>query len=118
MSKKETVVCMECGTREELCWDLPTNRRLKEHRRCFTCDHFLALLEGFPKDSLRIDGGHYMVGPEDKSPNVFRGFGGRRFVIERFTGERIATTNLWHQGIIPEHLRERMPDNARFVKET
>lgn len=117
MSEKETLVCKECGAREKLHWDGPTNKRLKEKQRCFTCDHFLRLLEEWPTKSLRIDGGHYIVGPETPSNKTFRGFGGQCFRIERFTGERIVTTNLWHQGTIPEHLRERMPDNARFVKE-
>lgn len=48
----------------------------------------------------------------------FQGFAGRRFKI-RFldTGEEVVTTNLWHNGEVPEEFRDRLPDTAEFVKE-
>jgi len=69
----------------------------------------------------RIDGNHYIVGKED--PNLLndqKGFGGRRFVIRWKSGPHrgkvIETTNLWHQGRIPERFRDKLPDNAEFVE--
>lgn len=47
----------------------------------------------------------------------WQGFAGRRFRI-RFleTGEIIETTNLWHNGTIPDEFRDLLPDNAEFVE--
>lgn len=41
--------------------------------------------------------------------------GGRKFHIQMHDGQVIETTELWHQGTIPEHFRERLPDNANFL---
>ncbi len=48
----------------------------------------------------------------------FRGFGGREFRIRFYDGRTdVVTRNLWHQGIIPEHYRALLPDNAEWVTE-
>lgn len=67
---------------------------------------------------VRIKGEHYVIGNESDS-NVFRGYGGREFRI-KFTagphaGQIIETTNLWHQGTIPEAYCSALPDNAIFT---
>jgi len=45
-----------------------------------------------------------------------KGYGGRKFIIE-FFDERptITTHNLWHQGEIPPHFRDRLQDEANFI---
>ncbi len=62
----------------------------------------------------RVNGTHYIVGDED-APQSFRGFGGSLFLIQFDDGRRVATTNLWCQGEIPPALRDKLPDNAKFV---
>lgn len=65
---------------------------------------------------VRVNGFSYFIGPEEVH-SYFRGYGGRRFVIEFFDGRRIVTTNLWANGPIPEQFREILTDNARFITE-
>jgi hypothetical protein len=66
---------------------------------------------------LVIGGKHYRLGSEYEGSGAFKGHGGARFVIETADGTRVVTTNLWYQGEVPEHFRDRLPDNARFVEE-
>lgn len=69
------------------------------------------------RQTLRVDGVHYVVGHEELGHNEpqFRGFGGRKMVFELFDGTLIESTNIWCQGDIPTVYRDRLPDNARFV---
>lgn len=65
--------------------------------------------------ALVIEGHHYRLG--DENYQGMRGFGGRRHEIENIaTGERIVSTNLWYQGIIPPAFREQLPDSHRWVE--
>jgi hypothetical protein len=49
---------------------------------------------------------------ENEDTEHYRGFAGRRFVIRFHDGRIVETTNLWSNGIIPEHFRDRLLDNA------
>jgi hypothetical protein len=85
---------------------------------CYNCRYWLARMAE-PEDvwRVRINGRQYLVGPVESaySPDSCRGFEGKLFCIEFPDGRRISTRNLWHNGKIPAHFRDRMPDNARFV---
>src|SRR5437879_2254589 len=109
METKETssFTCRRCGKAVEDEFDTTPEDGL-----CFECQ-FWAMQKGEPV-GLVIEGKHYRVG---LGWGPFRGFGGRRFVIETFDGRRVETDDLWVQGDIPEHFRAEMPDNARFVRE-
>lgn len=48
----------------------------------------------------------------------FKGFGGRRFRIKFNNGEIIETTNLWHNGVIPDEFRNVLKDEAVFIETT
>lgn len=61
-----------------------------------------------------IDGHSYMIAPENSNFS-FRGFSGNKFKIKLENGRIIETTNLWHQGIIPEEFKESLKDNAEFI---
>jgi hypothetical protein len=63
----------------------------------------------------RINGVHYVIGKEDVS-YFWRGNGGHKFKIKFSDGEEITTTNLWHQGGIPEELKTILKDNAEWVE--
>ncbi len=63
---------------------------------------------------VRVDGVHYYIGNETQRGT--RGFGGAKFHIKFFDGREVITTNLWHNGTIPESHKELLPDNAIFLK--
>lgn len=67
--------------------------------------------EALDDEALIIDGECYHVEPEKK--HGVKGFGGREFTIQKADGEIIKTTNLWHQGEIPDYAYR--PDNAKFI---
>jgi hypothetical protein len=108
--------CVECGAEGD------ANRFLHnfaqsmfEKRLCFTCHHWVKLLElrDDPK-TVRAKNHHYRIGSEG---DPFPGFAGTKFGVKFTDGRVITTTNLWHQGEIPERFRARLPDNAEFVKD-
>lgn len=67
-----------------------------------------------PDRRVVVDANLYLIGDGARFGG-FRGFGGREFCIEFFDGRKVATRDLWHQGVIPPKWRELWPDNARFV---
>ncbi|MFD9950543.1 hypothetical protein ACFWYW_57555 [Nonomuraea sp. NPDC059023] len=67
-----------------------------------------------PAKRVVVDGEHYLI-CEETGQLRFRGFGGSRFHIEFFDGRRATTTNLMHQGTVPDRYRDLYPDNARFL---
>ena len=58
---------------------------------------------------------YYIANENDR--DSFRGFDGRKFIIKFNNGRQIITTNMWHNGTIPEKFRNRLPDNAIFIDE-
>ncbi len=110
--------CVDCGGLVTTNWMEKTKQRLIAANRCFTCDHWhgYALTKDNPSHHV-IDGHHYIVEPDaPKGTRGFVGFGGEQFTIER-DGRRIVTHNLWHQGEIPTHWRDRLPDTSCFVRD-
>lgn len=77
---------------------------------CFTKDFWNKALDD---EAIIVNGECYHIGPED-FPAIFRGFGGRKFVIQFNDGRKITTTNLWNQGEIPEEFHRE--DNAVILK--
>jgi hypothetical protein len=105
-------VCRECGEELEREWPMPDDATV-----CFRCEFWTMQHEA--GGGIIVDGRHYRVGPDSRDgwDGVFRGFGGRPFVVLLNDGRRIVTDNLWTQGVIPARFRGRLPDNARFVDE-
>lgn len=66
--------------------------------------------------SVRINGEHFMIGDDVPNPSQLKGHGGARFQIKFHDGRVVETTNLWHQGEIPKEFKDKLPDNADFVK--
>lgn len=87
---------------------------------CFNCSFWSGTVKAYNAgERIVIDGRMYFIGPEDK-PILFkhRGYGGNKFYIKKLsTEEIITTTNLWHNGKVPEIFRDQLMDNAEFVKE-
>ncbi len=62
---------------------------------------------------------HYRITP-DLSPSMSdcAGFAGALFRIRMLdSGKVIESRNLWRQGVIPPSWRDRLPDNAEFIRE-
>ena len=74
--------------------------------------------ENFWRDRLSdpttiiMDGNAYYVGDED-SKSSFRGFGGAAWYIRKNDGTSFKSTNLWHNGKIPEKYNAK--DNAKQI---
>lgn len=103
--------CVECGSLFSTRYIEEVKQKLLKANMCHHCDHFLGLIGR--KHGLRIGGQHYMGRAGEKGD----GCGGRTFRIRMLeTGEEFETSNLWHQGRIPTHFRDRLPDNAVFVQ--
>ena len=93
--------CVECDIRVQ-----------GEKSICHICAHWLDHIKRTADKRIVVNGSHYLVGPVG-------GFGGRKWIIEFLDSERegFTTNQLWYQGKIPSHFRDRIPDNARFVQE-
>jgi hypothetical protein len=68
---------------------------------------------------MTIIEGH-VYGPGNRTTGEMRGMAGRRFDIEYIepsanAGKRITTFDLWSGSTLPDRLRERFPDTARFL---
>lgn len=76
------------------------------------CFHTWFWKNALDDEAIIIDQNCYHAAPEHDNSG-FRGFGGRRFKIRMLSGKIIETTNLWHQGRIPDEFYRS--DNAEFV---
>lgn len=94
---------------------------------CSSCTHWDELIRNQHLNPeiifLRVNGRHYQTHLNDinKPPGKYSGFGGRKFVVKQIFNQGLPdvfyTCNMWTQGTIPEHYREKLPDNAEFVNE-
>ena len=112
-------VCKECG---EHYHPSMTGAKLRPDL-CFGCNFWMEKVEWSldPQEApycIRVNGAHYNVGAiNPKNFRGFAGYGGTQFNIKTFDGRYFSTRNMWHQGDIPEHFKDRLPDNAEFVSE-
>lgn len=89
--------------------------------KCFHCEFWEEKLELSKTDKQQIViQGHmfYIENELPKNSPMFRGFGGSVFYIRSISrpDEIIMTTNLWHNGKIPEKFfRERLPDTHEYT---
>lgn len=115
-----TVKCVECGEDDEAGYVEPIKSNMVKRSLCFTCLFWTEYVERYGQpDQAVVDFKHYVIGDEQQEGNRrWRGFGGSPFIIRFFDGRVVRSTNLWHQGEIPERFRERMPNNAEFQSVT
>jgi len=113
--------CKECG--EVIKWSFRNECEniivMKRDGVCFMCACCIVWLEIADEHTFVIDGVRYHdAGTVDRSKvGGFLGHGGRKFKIKKFTGETTETNNLWCQGDVPAHFKDRFPDNAEFVND-
>lgn len=108
------VVCPECKQK-----NLDQNYHKIRKNYCFSCNFWTDWMEDKKENIIRIDGNQYVIGKEPSENfrhKELLGFGGREFKIKKFDSDEIITThNLWYSGEIPQHFRERMPNNADWA---
>lgn len=70
---------------------------------------------------VRYNNYHYVIGPEAEGSFPWRGCGGAKHIAEFTTGHRkgskVISTNIWHQGDIPELLKDILKDNGIIKQE-
>lgn len=117
-----TYNCSKCGTTDiNPTYSEPYKSRMIARQMCFNCSHWTdydeVLANNHPRETI-IEGNVY--GPGSRTIGSFRGMGGRRFDIEYISpsihaGKRITTFDLWSGGKMPEWLRAKWPDTAKFL---
>jgi len=114
---KEDAYLCPCGK-----WDAPSNwsKNSLVDGMCFNCSFWEKLIRDAGDNSIRVGGTHYMVKWDaPMKPRGYQGsqgFAGSLFRIKHEDGRYVETNDLWFQGNIPERFRERLPDNAEFIK--
>ena len=114
--KEDSYAC-PCGK-----WEAPSNwsKNSLLDGLCFNCSFWEKLIRNAGDNSIRIDGVHYMANwDKPMKPRGYQGlqgFAGSLFRIKHEDGRYVETNDLWYQGNIPVQFRERLPDNAEFVK--
>jgi hypothetical protein len=92
-----------------------------ERGLCFYCNYDVDLAEQVARDHSRltiIDG--HLYTPGNATTGEFRGMAGRRFDIEYiepsvWAGHKITTFDLWSGPTMPDELRAKYSDTARFL---
>lgn len=118
--------CKECQTKIKLSYGEELNVELKKEQLCSTCHFWNNIVKEetnkilYNSDKNRrviIDGKcYYPNGYKTNTKKYMLGFSGKEFNIIMNDGTKILTNDLWYNGIIPTHFRNRLPDNAEFIK--
>lgn len=113
LDASQTLVCVLCRDEQELTFVDSVNEALESSGLCHRCFFWLrqsAVGGGVITDTYD----HYRIGPEPPEFGI-RGFGGREFTVTFTDGRSEVTRNLWHQGVVPDHLRVLFTPNATVV---
>ena len=113
--------CCKCGERARNTYSEPHRTNMLTRRLCWTCNYWVdqdTELSRKHRERTIIDGRIY--GPGNRTSGQFRGMAGRRFDIEYlppsiYAGQRITTFDLWAGSTLPDELRAKYPDTARFL---
>jgi hypothetical protein len=113
--------CKGCDKESSNTYVEPTRTRMLERLLCFACNYWREFEEKLESDHARmtiIDGRAYT--PGNRTSGEMRGMAGRRFDIEYIApsvhaGKRITTFDLWSGSDMPDRLKAKYPDTARFL---
>lgn len=110
--------CNECGVEDYIADYLSGEEKtiMDEESVCFDCAFWLNLYRNC-SESIIFDNCHYIDGGFSNDDSEFLGYAGDVFEIEMMDGKTIKTNNLWHQGEIPEHFRDRLKNNAKIISQ-
>lgn len=95
-------------------------QQLIERNLCFNCNFWHDKLIKYESNDPRvfvIEGVMYYRSNDEIDRGQFRGHGGRGFKIQKLDDEDeiIVTNNLWCNGDVPEHFKDKIKDNAKFI---
>lgn len=112
--------CKECGGVIKTNYLGKIGQTLKEKGLCFSCNHWVEIMED--KDNPRrhfVKGVSYWRKDYRNLPSHEQhvlGFSGSVFKVKTNSGEEYTTNDMWCNGNIPERFKDRLPDNAIFLK--
>lgn len=111
------MTCNLCGAKVEHELYSGFGPRMKRDKLCFTCVFWTEYVEqkGDPRQVI-VKGSHYWLGPDKPDqPDDWKGFGGTYYKILFNDGRVVETHDLWYQGVVPEHFKNKLADNAEFA---
>lgn len=116
---RASVECVECGEWSDVCFNSSTTESLWRRQVCFNCDFWLEKVRWATDPPAKyagriavVGGRHWVVGSRATGDKSHMGCGGREVTVRWHDGRVTSTNNLWGQGTIPEHFRDRLPDTA------
>lgn len=114
-------LCSGCGKGAANTFAEPSRTRMLERLLCWSCNFWRDFEAKVERDHphMTIIGGH-VYGPGSRTTGEMRGMAGRRFDIEFIApsvhaGKRITTFDLWSGSAMPDALKAKFPDTARFL---
>lgn len=113
--------CSECGALDRNTYCEPHRTDMLDRRLCWHCNYWRDFEVSLARDHLKmtiIDG--HVYGPGNRTSGPMRGMAGRRFDIEYIApsihaGKRVTTFDLWSGSTLPEKLKGKYPDTAKFL---
>lgn len=111
--------CSQCGKTARNSYCEPIRTEMLQWLLCFHCHYWRDFeLKTNPVRTTIIEG--HIYSPGNRTQGEWRGMAGRRFDIEYiepsvYAGQRCTTFDLWSGGAMPEELRIKFPDTARFL---
>lgn len=121
MAANEIVICQHCGY-PEIPARSAEGKSFIENQCCFGCWywlHYLGFANGTPVKSVIVKGTHYTNGGNQTNPQnkSWLGFGGAVWRFRKIGSDVVEeTNNMWHQGTIPNWLKERgVVDTHEFL---
>jgi len=113
---RECSCCRECGEGYSM-----EHTTRDNDGKCFSCSFWhqrWCRHKANPDTSFIVKGTAYMVcaEPEEGKRPIFQGFGGSKFDIYPHSGGHIVSHNVWCQGDVPDRFKDRLPNNAAFIK--
>lgn len=112
--------CLHCGSPidlENYNLKLPLPQIMQCKQLCFSCAYWIEKVNRPDPYRQIINGEYYVFFPNDMKIDL-AGHNKQTFYIMLNNGNVIRSRNVWHQGEIPLHLRELLPDTARFISRT
>lgn len=114
-------ICVRCGDEGRNTFMEPIGSRMLEKRICHSCDYWEQFEQKLEREhrGMTIIAGH-VYSPGNRTSGEFRGMAGRRFDIEYIepsthAGKRITTFDLWSGSAMPDSLKAKYPDTAKFL---
>lgn len=107
--------CKKCGAENyKTCYGGDIGKMMKKMGFCFNCAFWQEKVDNKRRFTI-IDGSSYVLG-NSSSDAKYRGMAGRTFTVRHFRSGTVKSYNdVWHQGTVPDHFRDELPDNAEFA---